>query len=165
MRSKIGQQRQADIGRRRAVRHHRNGLLLDIVGRQPVVFRADQGFIKRPDLARHTKQEHVLLGIELHLLAHPRPANDSRDCRRQKPGEQERARSIPGSRMQQCQRHCRRQRQSGCEPHAAVASGYAVVSISRGIGRHPFEQAPTRHQHTPQCAANRIDAEKSVVRQ
>ncbi|MCY1390256.1 hypothetical protein D9M71_50720 [compost metagenome] len=43
-----GQQVQADVGRRRAMRHHRLRLLLEVVRRQVVLLRRDEGFEEAP---------------------------------------------------------------------------------------------------------------------
>ena len=44
----VGQQRQPDVGRRGASRHHQRGMLLHVVGRKPVILRAYVSFEEGP---------------------------------------------------------------------------------------------------------------------
>jgi hypothetical protein len=62
-RRQVGQQRQAHVGRRGAMRDRGDAVLLEVVGRQPVVFRADEGLEERPGAARQPPQKKVCSAV------------------------------------------------------------------------------------------------------
>src|SRR5205814_34212 len=84
------EQVQAHVGRRGAVGHLRLGVLLVVVGRQPVVLGVDEGLEEQPRLARQPAQRAAVLGGERHVVQLAREADQVRDQRRQQPGEQQR---------------------------------------------------------------------------
>ena len=81
----VREQRDADVGRRRAMRDHRAGLLLEIVGRQPVVLLDHELLEVGPGLARDAAQEYRLLPRQLRSTALQRPAQPPGEDGRRKP--------------------------------------------------------------------------------
>ena len=64
-RGQIGQQGQSHVGGRSAGSHHRDRIFLEIIRRQPVFLRRDEGFKKAPRLARRSPKEGGLLRRQL----------------------------------------------------------------------------------------------------
>ena len=79
---------QAHVGRRRAMRDDGSGMLLKIVRGQKVVFRADEGFEKRPGLAGKLPEKGGLVSRQPCFAAGKRPADPPGDNRRDKPEAQ-----------------------------------------------------------------------------
>ncbi len=75
----IRQQGQPDVGRRRAMRDRGDAILLIVVGRQPVVFRADEALEEGPGATRKFAQEAHLLERQGRLAAGERTADPPRD--------------------------------------------------------------------------------------
>ena len=57
----IRQQRKAHVGRRRAMCDHGNGMLLIVIRRQPMIFRADEGLEERPGFPGKLPQKEGLI--------------------------------------------------------------------------------------------------------
>ena len=85
VRGQIREQRQPHVGRRRAVRHHGTAILLIVIRRQPMIFRADEGLEERPGLARKLAQEEGLVGRQPGFTAGERPADPPGDGGRDQP--------------------------------------------------------------------------------
>ena len=77
----VRQQGETDVGRRGAVRDRLGAVVLHIVGRQPVVLRADKGLEEGPGPPRQRTQEAGLFGRQGRLAAHPRAADPPGDGR------------------------------------------------------------------------------------
>ena len=79
---------QAHVGRRRAMCNYGNGILLKIVRGQPMIFRADEGFEKRPGLAGKLPEKGGLVSRQPCFATSKRPADPPGDKRRDKPESQ-----------------------------------------------------------------------------
>src|SRR6185312_4231533 len=95
VRRQVREQREPHVGRRSAVRDDSGGMLLEIVRRQPVILRADEGLEEVPGLARGCAQEVRLLWREPRLAADKRQAHPPRDGRRGEPQENDRRGKEP----------------------------------------------------------------------
>jgi hypothetical protein len=77
----VRQQGEADVGRRGAVRDRIGAVVLHVVGRQPVVLRADEGLEEGPGAPRQRAQKAGLIRCQGRLAAHPRAADPPGDGR------------------------------------------------------------------------------------
>ena len=57
----IREQRKSHVGRRRAMRDHGSGMLLIVIRRQPMIFRADEGLEERPGFPGKLPQKEGLI--------------------------------------------------------------------------------------------------------
>ena len=156
--------RNADVGRRGAVRDHGAGLLLEIVGRQPVVLLDDELLEVGPGLARDAAQENRLLTRQLRSAADQRPAEPPGEDGRRKPKHED------GQGGRQCARFPGREsgrgeaREEGSGPHRANRA----EEIGRGLPiviRAPFQQVPPGDQHPNGGAQDRCGAHGRLMRQ
>ncbi|OQA80543.1 MAG: hypothetical protein BWY31_03992 [Lentisphaerae bacterium ADurb.Bin242] len=162
----IRQQREPHVGGRCAVSDDRDRILLIVVGRQPMVFRADEGLKERPRFPGGPAQKPNLCRGQCFTAADKRPAEPPGDCRRRKPEDQDGRRN--GQQLRLRQHHCNHCG-NGCarrRPHGPVCPGKsaAVIRIVM-VERIPFEQFLMRDQHPPGRTKNCIKTEKRFVRQ
>src|SRR5216684_6543636 len=61
------------------MRNYSNPILLIVVRRQPMIFRADKGLEEAPSLSRKLLQKQSLVGRESRFAASERPADPPRD--------------------------------------------------------------------------------------
>ena len=131
VRGQIREQRQSHVGRRGAMRDRGDRMLLIVVRRQPVVFRADEGFEERPGLARNLPEKKDLIGRQPRFAARERPADPPGDRGGGKPEEQYR----PGHRQRgrlRCRQIDRRGRgDDGRDPHRPAGGEEAPCGSSR----------------------------------
>ncbi|MDT4803918.1 hypothetical protein FQZ97_366840 [compost metagenome] len=161
----VREQRHAHVGRRGAVGDDGGGLLLQVVGWQPVVRRADMLVEERPGLARQPAQEAQLGGRRCERRPRRRPAEPPGDGRAGQPEQQERAgQGLRDGCVQQ--QGAQRQGQRGGDPHQPVQPGQVVAAgalhFARGI---PLQQAALAEQHAPQRAGNGVQAVQRLVGQ
>ncbi len=162
----VGEQPQADVGRRGAVGDHLGGELLHVVGRQVVVLVADEGLEEAPGLARQALQELDLPGRQAVALRAQRAADEPRHRRRAAPQQQHagRGRQVgvggaqqPGAGGQGDQRR---------QPHRAVVPDERGARAALGVaGGGPLEQAAPRHRGAPQRAQDGVDRGHRLVGQ
>ena len=82
----IREQRESHVRRRRAVRDHRDRMLLLVVRRQPLVVRAHEASRRTPmSGARALRRKSDLLGPEARFAPRERPAHPPGDGRRNEP--------------------------------------------------------------------------------
>ncbi len=85
----VGQQREADVGGRRAVGDAGHGVQLHVVGRQVVVLGADEGLEERPGAACDAAQELALRRAQLAARLRQRTVGPPDDQRREEPQQQQ----------------------------------------------------------------------------
>ena len=150
----------------------RDRVLLEVVRRQPVVVRADEGLEERPGPARELAQEARLLGGQLRLAARQRSADPPGDRRARRA-------TAAGSAPPRRQRARARERQqargvatatTGADPHRPDAAPPSArrAHAARPVVRDgsPFEQPPVRDEHAPErCAAIASRLIDGLVRQ
>ena len=162
VRRQIREQRKPHVGRRGAVCHPGGGLLLIIVGRQPMIFRADECLEERPRPACTFPQEDGLAGRQAGCAVSERPAHPPRNNR----GEQPQAQDRPGH--EQRGRPCHRQMdQRGAgnrhgDPHRAAEAGEVRAAV-RFAGGRPLQQPGSGDEHPPRRAHDGIEAEAGLV--
>ena len=160
----VGQQGQADIRRRGAVRHHQVRMLLHVIGRQPVIVRPDEGLEIGPGLARHAMQETPLLGRQARHGPFNGAADPPGDGGRGQPQQQHHGGSRQRCRAPVQQGGKGGQRQRGRAPHGAPA-----VCLRAGrrmqVRGTPVEQMLVRHAQAPQGAGDGIEADPGLIRQ
>ena len=167
IRGQIREQRQSHVGRRRAMRNHGHGMLLHIVRRQPIVFRADEGFEERPGFARKGAEKAGLIGRQAgsaasQRAAHP-PGNRGRDQpqHQQRPRHRQRGRVV-GRRQTQRRHH----RERGSHPHHPVKGDEVPAPLAIQVARRgPFEQSLVADSQPPERAHHGIQAKERLVRQ
>jgi hypothetical protein len=170
VRGQRGQQRQADVGRRGAVRDALDRRLLHVVGRQVVVGRADKGLEERPVPPRQRAQRQRLFGVDAGLAARQRLVQPPRHRRRGQPRQQHRQRRPQRVRTPQRERGFGQQRERRRDRHAPQrlheVRRRAGRPVARGLGAGlPFEQVALRHVHAPQRAQRGVEAVRGLVRQ
>ncbi|MNV22380.1 hypothetical protein D3C71_1133500 [compost metagenome] len=162
----IGQQRQADIGGRRAPCHYQRWMLTDVVRWQPVILGAHIGFKERPGATRQPAQKYQLGCGQVGIARRRRASQPRHDRRRGQPQQKKRRRYPQRCRLharQQCSDHDRRQ---CCRPHAVQLGLHAGAQAALHFaGRVPLQQVPAREQQPPQRARDRGQAEERLVRQ
>ncbi|KAF5056937.1 hypothetical protein DSECCO2_362090 [anaerobic digester metagenome] len=119
----VRQQRKAHVGRRGAVRNHGGGVLLEVVGGEPLVLGADECFEEGPGLAgRLAQKESLFLGQ--HVLAARDGAADPPDYGR---GEKPEREQPSGHRHYLRRRYGERERhtdgQKRSDPHGPERAG------------------------------------------
>ncbi len=141
---------QSDVGGRRPVRHHGLRILLEIVGRQRVILRVDEGLEEPPRPSRDGAEIAPLDVVErMRADEAPREAHRPRDQRRQGPEQNEWQRER--TRRRSCddddeRRHAREnQRTSHVSRIAAEREIGAGFHLRR---RRPLEEPPARHVET-----------------
>ena len=81
VRGQVGEQGQADVGRRSAMRDDAHGLFLDVIGRQPVVVGPDELVEEGPGPASEHAQEPALFAVEARCRRDERSTQPPRECR------------------------------------------------------------------------------------
>src|SRR5450631_3562443 len=87
-RAYIGEERQTHIGRRRAMGDRRDGVLLKIVRREPMIVAADKCLEVSPCAARRLAQKKHLVSAESRAASDQGPANPPADRGRCYPQQQ-----------------------------------------------------------------------------
>ncbi len=88
VRGQIRQQRKSHVGRRRAVRHHGNGMLLIVIRRQPMILRADESLEECPGFPGNLPQKEDLICCQSFSAASKRPTDPPGDSGGDKPETQ-----------------------------------------------------------------------------
>ena len=88
----IGQQRQPHVGRRGAMGYRGDAVFLKVVGRQPVIVRADETVEEGPGPPRQVAQEEALFAAQRRRTTNQRPADPPGDDRGNQPEDQDRPR-------------------------------------------------------------------------
>ena len=159
------QQIKTDVGGRRPVRDDRFRIFLEVVGRQHVVARPDEGFEKRPGPARHDTQRQPVFGRRRQFIGgNLQVTEPRRDRRRGKPQHREghggKSRTVSphgGDGESQQSRHDARRheligsRQSG--PHAGLNLR----------GGHPLQEIPAARVEPVKRAHDRIGQQSRLV--
>ena len=159
-----GQQRHADVCRRRTMSDRRRGVFLKIIRRQPMIFGADKRLEESPCPARDLMQKHGLLKCELCFSAEHRLADLPRNHRSQHPKHQQRSRSPQCIRPPQCQRHRGDRAQRRRDPHRAIVSDEVAVSFTLGVASGlPFQHPLMREEHPHAGAQDGIQTEERFI--
>ena len=166
VRRQVGQQRQSDIGRRRAMRYHRGRLFLHVVRRKPVVGLAHVGLEEGPGLAGEATQVFFLVRLECFFGQDPRSAHLPGNRRRNEPQRQHGHGQEQGQRRLGRQQRDHAQHERWCEPHATGSAGKALLALAFDLaGRRPLQQATSADEHSPQAAQHGIQAEVRFMRE
>ena len=102
VRGQVGQQRQAHVRRAGAMGHAVAGLLLEVVGGQPVLLRSGEHLEVAPGEPGDAAQEAHVAVAEPRRAGPQRPADPPRHQRRQEPQQQDRARRRAGALARPC---------------------------------------------------------------
>ncbi len=97
VRCKRREEAQAEIGRRGAMGHSRDAIVLDVVRWQPVVLGAGQAFEEVPGLLRHCHEQLTILGLQLASASDRGAAEPVGAGRRSCPGGEKRQRESERS--------------------------------------------------------------------
>ena len=166
IRGQIREQRQSHVGRRRAMRNHGHGMLLHIVRRQPIVFRADEGLEERPGFAGNGAQKAGLVGRQAGSVASQRATHPPRQRGRGQPQQQDRRGHAQDHRVGRRQTQRRHHRERGSHPHHPVESDEVPAPLAIQVARRgPFEQALVADPQPPERANHGIQAKERLVRQ
>ncbi len=130
MRGQIREQRQSHVGRRRAMRDRGHGMFLHVVRRQPIVFRADEGFEERPSLAGNRAEKAGLLGRQAGFAASERAAHPPGDRGRGQPQQQDRSSHGQHGGLGHRQTQRRHHRERGSHPHHPVKSAEILAPLA-----------------------------------
>src|SRR4030095_6709796 len=95
-------QQEADVGRRCAPRRDAARILLEVVGRQPLVGGADERLEERPGTARENAQPAYIARGQRRRTRRPRLAEQVRDLRRAQPQQQQGGGDKEGLRAERC---------------------------------------------------------------
>ena len=162
----IRQQREADVRRRGAMGDHSHRMLLIIVGRQPIVVRADKGLEESPGPPGQPVQKNRLGHREPHFAALQRNADQPGDRRREKPKRDQRAgndhRLRPlGGQITTGRRGDRRR-----EPIGPQRTQKVGPALPFGFaGRAPLQQMPVGDREPDERAQDRVEIDHGRVRQ
>ena len=169
-RGEVREQRQADVGGRRPVGQALHRVLLQIVGRQEVVVRGDEGVEEGPGAAGECTQVRRLRSIERGLPALERLVDPPDDARRYEPKGEHRQRSgqCVGAEGGKADHGDERERRR--HPHAAggvrEVGRRGAAASARGVRRRlPLEQPALRQPQPPCGAGDRIEADERLVGQ
>src|ERR1041385_6629729 len=164
-RSSDGKKIEADIGGRRAMRDDRIGIFLKIVGRQEIVFLADELFEEAPRPAGGETKDLRF------IRPHRQFSGRSRRCTRpagyergQNPEDSKRQRDGPCTASRD--RHSRADGGGKSEAGKDLrerAAWIAAILRSQLRCRNPFEQMTAGDDEAKQGASNRIDHEPRLV--
>ena len=162
-----GQQVQADVGRRGALRDHHAGLELHVVGWQVVAVGADVGFEQPPGVACHGQQVGAV-GIDDAFggQCRPRPAGGVDPQWRGAPEQaQQRGQSGLGATGQ----HQRDRQHHGAGHHRPMATHDACQVLPRcrlgGCCGGPLQQVASADCAAPQRLANRAAQRQGLLQQ
>ena len=134
-------------------------MLLHVVGRQPVVCRADVALEESPRAPRQAA-EVLQLGRGQHdCRAFPRLADPPHQQRRQRPEQQDRCGYHQRRGLPRRQRERGRQCEDRCEPHRDKRAGQAMTQRALDLARRVPLQQPATGQQPPARTCNRIEAE------
>ena len=159
------QQVEADVGRRGTTRDDRPRILLEVVGRQPVMRGRHEGLEVAPGAPRDHAQVPLLVGIQQLVADHVhRPADAHRDQRRDEPQQHARQQQRPGARREPGRRERQHRDQRGPAAHGAIeADGIEPRRPRRLRGRGPFEQVAARDEHAHERAHDRVECVPRAV--
>ena len=162
-----GQQIQADVGGRRAVRHDRARGFLKVVGGQEIVALGHESLKKPPGPAGDLAQGlHIGRGKIGQGCGRLRQADPMGDKRGQHPKQRERQRQRPEQRVDE-QHDCKGpDPQTDAADHATIRPGHPRSPRRPGLRRrHPFQQMPVRDEQADQRAQHRIQHRPGLVGQ
>ena len=147
------------------MRHHRLGIFLKIIRRQPVIRIGQEFFEEAPGAPGNGPQRaHMVHRDGFNILRHGRQADPARHCRRGQPQQRERYRRLDRLGPHESNRGERSQRQHHSAGHALVDPGkFEVHGVPRLRGRHPLQHVFVRHQHPHQRAQNRIAHQPRLI--
>ena len=165
------QQVHADVGRRRAVRHHLEGLHLHVVRRQEVVFLAHMPVIEAPGVMRQLEQvAALLLGDAFAARPRTQAADHRHPHRHQRPQQQQGQQRQPVHRPACQMRAHGSHQQHACHQHGGLVLAQQRRQVGahrglRGCRRHPFQQQPARYQLPVQRAQHGIAIQHGLIQQ
>ena len=156
---------ETDIGRRGAVSHDRSRRLLEIVRRQHVFGRGDEGLEKSPGLPGDQAQ-----GVSVRVGHRPatghsrRLADTKRHRRRNKPDQGERRGDRPGpAAPRQADRDPHRADDQRPD-HPAIENQQSRPGAKRGVRRRdPFQQMPPRERQSNERAKDGVGHQPGLV--
>ena len=162
-----GQQIEPEVRRRRAVRHHRVRLFLEVVGRQGVVFGADERREEPPGPAGDQPEGSRIPGRERRRPRRRRRHADPSSHRgRPRPEHEHGQRGRPGLGSPPRDSGCRGGGERDPTAHSPVET--EEVKAEAGLRlrrRHPLQQPAMRHVHTDERPHDRIAHQPRLVRQ
>ena len=147
------------------MRHAGRGRLLVVVGRQPVILRADIRVEEGPGAAGHAAQKPELIRRQPSRAPRERTADVPGDHRGGEPEEQDRP--GRGETGWACQRQAgaRDRSERGGGPHPPPRTGQAAPRRTTVITRRrPLEEPPVREEQPRSGAQSGIEAEERLVR-
>ena len=161
-----GQQGEPHIGGGGAVRHHRVRVLLKVVGRQPMILRADEGLEKGPGFSGRGIEEHRLRRRKPHFPAPERSADPPGNPGGGQPERKHNSRRQQRGRRDHDHGQGRDAGKNRGYPHGPIRVGQGVAfAPARPARRVPFKQPPPSDEQTPERAPDRIQAEPGLVRE
>ena len=162
-----GQQVQAQVGRRRAVRHDGARIFLEVVGRQRVVLGTDERREEPPGAAAHQPQGARVRGRQRHgARAVPRQAHPAGHHRRADPEQHERPRQGPGLGSQPGDDAGRERGDEERAAHPLIEAQQVHAQTGLRLrGGHPFEQPAARDVDADERPSDRVGREPRLVRQ
>ena len=174
VRTDDGEELEADVRRGGPHRRDAGGVLLHIVGREPVRLRVREGVEVAPVQRRVAQRLLPLRGRQGTAALRPRAARGVRDRGGERPQQRERAggdgelprrrRVLPRSRRDDDQRDDR-ERQGDGGPHPPPDVGGRAGQRALGLGRRlPLEEVAPGHDQPPQRAEDRVGGDDGLVR-
>ena len=155
-----------DVRRRRAVRDDRGGLLLEVVGRQVVLLRPDEGLEEVPGTPCDEPQRAQVLGGGVQLGGGVRAADQPGEDGGEQPGEHERGRDEQTGPAAPDRDGGEQDRGDEPQRHRAHVEPQGVlVGLRRRGGGRPFEQVLAGHQQPDQGPADGVEAQGGPVRE
>src|SRR3990172_353375 len=126
-----------------------NEMLLIVIRRQPMIFRADEGLEKRPGLSGKLPEKKGLVSRQPCSAASERSADPPRDNRGKKPEAQYGPGRCERRRPRTSQVDHRGNGNDRGDPHGPVSSKEACTAGTPGVVRRiPFKQTLVRYQHS-----------------
>ena len=165
VRSKIGQQRQTDVGGGCAMGDRRCGVLLVVVRWKEVVRWTHEGLEETPRTACDLPEEHLIFGPQLWLARLGWSAQPPRHGGGKNPKAQDRPGRVQGHRPCRRDHHRGDERNGWPNPHRPVESQQNRVRVPPGVVRGlPFQESPAREEHAYGGAGDCVETEECVVR-
>ena len=161
------QQVEPDVGRRRAARNDRLRVLLEIVGRQEVIIRPDEGLEEPPGAARRRAEDSGVPRRQDSCRIHAQwPAHPSRHQRRHSPEQDERRGDRPALWPHDGNQHPARagQEQGATHPSIRARHVQGVSRLGLGGGR-PFEHRSAGQAQADERPRDRIGHQPRLMSQ
>ena len=161
-----GEEHHADVGGRGPMGDLDVGLLLEVVGRQPLVLWPREALEVEPGPARHAAQERAVVLGELRDRAPTGAAERVGDLGRRDPEGEQRRGGGQGFRPEHPDCQPEAQRRGGCHSHLPPrdrprASRFELSRRPRR--RRPLEQAPARDDEAHERADDRVEGHAGLV--